>query len=251
MSIERISKNEFNSLEIDKMGFLPEKSWFKSSEVTVAGTVIRDPWDKDWSYVVLAKEEDGVYRYIQGEVSLSSEAEAEEKITLALSKLEVNESFEEKLFTEKVEPELNEFNIVISNIDDEIKRHLKNNPEKLYELSPRKFEELIASILQDLGFDVKLTQATRDGGRDIIAYIRNSVCSYLTHIECKRYGPKNKVGVGIIREVIGVHQLRKATKSLIVTTSFFSKDAINEAKVMENQLDLKDFNDIKIWLGQY
>ena len=75
--------------------------------------------------------------------------------------------------------------------------------------------------------------------------------SYLTYIECKRYAADNKVGVGIVREVIGVHHIRKPTKSIIVTTSFFSKDAIKEAEAMESQLDLKDFTDIKAWLQRY
>ena len=193
MSIHRISREEFDSLDIDKMGFFPEKSWFKSNGIDIAGTVIRDPFDKDWSYVIVAKEEDGLYRYINGEVSL----------------------------------------------------------EKMYDLSPRKFEELVAAILKDMGFDVELTKATRDGGRDIIAHIRNSVCSYLTHIECKKYAPENKIGVGIIREVMGVHHLRQATKSIIVTTGFFSKDAIKEAEVVENHLALRDFNNLKEWLQRY
>jgi len=116
---------------------------------------------------------------------------------------------------------------------------------------PRKFEELIASILEDFGFDINLTKATRDGGSDIIARIKNSVCSFLTLVECKRYAPDNKVGVGIVREVIGVHSIKQASKSIIVTTSFFSKDAQEVAKKMENQIDLKDFEDLKIWLNQY
>lgn len=125
----------------------------------------------------------------------------------------------------------NEAQAVITTIDEQIKTYLKKNPEKMYDLSPRKFEELVADILKDMGFDVELTKATRDGGRDIIAHITNSVCSYLTHIECKKYAPENKVGVSIIREVMGVHQIRNATKSIIVTTGFFSKDAIKDGSI--------------------
>ena len=251
MSIRQVSQQEFDSLNIDRLASFPEKSWFRSSEIDIAGTVIEDPFDKDWSYVVLAKEEDDVYRYIEGEVSIPHQDDAEAKIFIAMSVIEERGTFEEEFYIEPADHSPAESRVVISTIDDEIKKYLKNNPEKLYDLAPRKFEELVASILKDLGFDVELTKATRDGGRDIIAYVRNAVCSYLTHIECKRYGPDNKIGVGIIREVIGVHQIRKATKSIIVTTSFFSDDAIKEAKAMENQLDLKDFNSLKEWLQRY
>lgn len=251
MSINEISREEFDSLGVERHGFFPERAWFRSTELDLAGTVILDPFDKDWSYVLVAKDEDGTYRYIEGEVSLPSHQNAEEKLLMSATRIELAGAFREELYTEPEPAAQDESALIITSIDDEVKKYLKRHPERLYELSPRKFEELVASILKDMGFDVELTQATRDGGRDIIAHVRNAVCSYLTHIECKRYAADNKVGVGIIREVIGVHHIRKATKSIIVTTSFFSSDAVKEAERMENQLDLKDFTDIKAWLQRY
>jgi len=236
MSLVEISREEFDSLNIERMGMFPERAWYRSNELDIAATVIRDPIDKDWSYVLLSKDEDGVYRYMEGEVSLASQQEAESKVYGASLRLEVEGAFKEELYSEPAADQGKEPDLFVTTIDDEIKKYLKNHPTKLYELSPRKFEELVASILKDMGFDVELTQATRDGGRDIIAHVRTAVCSYLTHIECKRYAPDNKVGVGIIREVVGVHNIRKATKSVIVTTSFFSSDAKKEAEMMENQL---------------
>ncbi|MGC4076403.1 MAG: restriction endonuclease [Rubrivivax sp.] len=251
MSFIEITREEFDSLDIGRTNFFPERAWYCSTDIDIAGTVIRDPYDKDWSYALLAKDEEGIYRYIDGEVSLPSQQEAESKLYLKAIKVEVSGAFQEELYSGPAQEQQEESIPFISTIDDEIKKYFKKHPEKLYEISPRKFEELVASILKDLGFDVELTQATRDGGRDIIAHVRNAVCSFLTHIECKRYAPENKVGVGIIREVAGVHHIRKATKSIIVTTSFFSNDAIKEAQMMENQLDLKDFNDLKLWLQRY
>lgn len=251
MSIHHISESEFRSLNVDSLGMFPEKAWLKSSKLDLAGTIIRDPIDKDWSYVVLAKDEDGIYRYIKGDVSLPTIDNAEENIISLMSEMEISETFKEELYlppTELIEVEEKE---IVTSIDEQIKIYLRRNPEKLYDLSPRKFEELVASILKDMGFDVELTKATRDGGRDIIAYIKNEVCSYLTHVECKKYAADPKIGVGIIREVMGVHNLRQATKSIIVTTSYFSRDAIREAQMVKNQLDLKDFDDLKTWLSKY
>lgn len=45
---------------------------------------------------------------------------------------------------------------------------LKNNPLYVYQLSPREFEEVVAELFKAKGYEVKLTPATRDGGRDII-----------------------------------------------------------------------------------
>lgn len=251
MSIHRISREEFEALNIEKLGFFPEKSWFKSSEINIAGTVIKDPIDKDWSYVIVAEEEDGAYRYIKGEVDFHTQEEAEEKIYSAMLALNSSGLLREELYAESQAELPNDAFTTITTIDDQIKTFFKKNPEKLHDLSPRKFEELVASILKDMGFGVELTKATRDGGRDIIAHIKNAVCSYLTYFECKKYAPDNKVGVDIIRQVVGVHHLRKATKSIVVTTGFFSRDAVNEAKLAENYLELKDFNTLKDWLQRY
>ncbi len=251
MSILKISQEEFDYLGIERVGFFPERAWFKSTALDIAGTVIRDPIDNDWSYVLVAKEEDGIYRYLSGEVSISTQQEAESKLYASAHHIEKNGTFQENLYRKSEIEKENDLTLIVTSVDDEVKKYLKKNPQKLYELSPRKFEELVASILKDLGFEVELTQATRDGGRDIIAHVRNAVSSYLTYIECKRYAADNKVGVGIVREVIGVHHIHKPTKSIIVTTSFFSKEAIKEAELMESQLDLRDFNDIKTWLQRY
>jgi HJR/Mrr/RecB family endonuclease len=251
MSIIEISRDEFDSLGVERYGFFPERAWFKSTELDLAGTIVQYPVDKDWSYALVAKDEDGVYRYIVGEVSLPTQQDAESKLYASAIRVELAGAFEEEIYVEPESAENEKSALIVTSIDDEVKKYLKKHPQKLYELSPRKFVELVASILKDLGFEVELTQATRDGGRDIIAHVRNAVSSYLTYIECKRYAADNKVGVGIVREVIGIHHIRRPTKSIIVTTSFFSKDAVKEAEKMESQLDLRDFNDIKAWLQRY
>lgn len=150
---------------------------------------------------------------------------------------------------EKEESEIVQVQPIILDINQEIINYLNKHPNFIYDISSRKFEELIAHILKRFGFDVELTKATRDGGRDILAYIKNSVCSYLTFVECKHFSPDNPVGVGIVRSVYGVQQIHRANKSLIVTSSHFTKDAIELTKPIANELELKDHNDIKIWLN--
>lgn len=256
MAIDSISLEEFDSFNPARgpmIGiFIHEKGWFADTNRNIIGTLTLDQTDKDWGYAILARHEDGRYRWMEGEVSIESRDKAGAEIVSTMERMERTDQAEEALFnaTEPADSEP-DGSILVTDINTELKQYLNKHPEKLYDLSPRKFEELIASILEDLGFDVELTQATRDGGSDIIAYIRNAVCEYLTLVECKKYAPENKVGVGIIRQVTGVHHIKRATKSLIVTTSYFSPDAIKEAKAFENQLDLKDYEAIKDWLRKY
>lgn len=254
MKIVAISEEEFNNYNLDRhkglRPFFEEHYWFKTNNENLLGTVVFDKSDRDWAYMILAKESDDIYRAFEFKVSLLEE-EAKLLLKINMEALSSVDKIEQKLYENDCSPISEPNKLIIADINDELKKFFKKNPEKLYDLDPRKFEELIASILQDLGFDIELTKATRDGGRDIIASIRTKLTTFLTYVECKRYGPEKKISAGLVREVIGVHSIHKPAKSIIVTTSFFTKDAIKEAKTFENQLSLKDYNDIKQWLQNY
>lgn len=127
-----------------------------------------------------------------------------------------------------------------------------NNPAILYDLDPRKFEELIAHIFSLHGFSVQLTKQTRDGGRDIIAIRSDLEIKSKYIIECKRYALNNPVGVGLVRSLCGVQTQEGANKAVLVTTSRFTQDARSFAtskNTTEWSVDLKDFEDICQWIG--
>jgi len=63
---------------------------------------------------------------------------------------------------------------------------LKKQPKDIFTLSPRKYEELVAELMRDMGYEVTLTKATRDGGKDILASIRTEVGDLLCLVEAKR-----------------------------------------------------------------
>lgn len=249
---KEISKEIFYSHNVLKNSLASaireESNWFEDNENNLLGTIFFDKFDKDWGYVILALDSDGGYRAIEEvNASLESEEHAEHELIMKMVDLGVKGEVKEELYRQEV----NELNVSVTDINEELKKYFKKYPEKLYDLSSRKFEELVASILQDFGFRVELTKSTRDGGSDIIASIKNAITSFLLLVECKKYSQDNKVGVGIIREVAGVHTLRQPSKSIIVTTSFFTNDAIKEAHFFKEQLELKDYNALKGWLNRY
>jgi restriction system protein len=149
-----------------------------------------------------------------------------------------------------------ELNIVTShakiwcpNVESEMISFFRRNPEQLYSMTPRKFEELVAAIFKNNGFSVELTPETRDGGIDIIAVHKSILTGETVHfVECKRYAPENKVGIGIVQRLLGTVSQKRANKGVIVTTSFFTREAETVAKETENILSLKDYNDILGWL---
>jgi hypothetical protein len=133
----------------------------------------------------------------------------------------------------------------------EIKAYFARHPERLYHLDPRMFEVLVADILKDLGFDTELTSLTRDGGRDIYAYVRTAVTSFLMFVECKRWSPQRKVGIEVVQRIYGAAKAGGADKSMIVTTSFFTKSALLEQRKISTELVLADYRTVKAWLSNY
>ena len=142
--------------------------------------------------------------------------------------------------------------ILFANIEIEILAYFGRHPELLYSLPPRKFEELVASVLHNNGFDVELTPETRDGGVDIFAVQKNGFAGNTLHlVECKKYRPENKVGIGFVQRMIGVVEQHRATQGIIVTTSSFSKDAQVCALSSQHRLSLNDYADVSKWLAAF
>lgn len=157
----------------------------------------------------------------------------------------------ESLYTHKGKELPASTQCLIVGIREEIKKFFSKHPEKLHKVSPRFFEQLVAEILKDMGFDVELTKATRDGGVDIYAYLRHEVGSFLTLVECKKLHPEHPVGIEVVQRLYGIQQTKQANKSMIVTTSFFSAPAKKEAELHSGLLELKDYGDLKNWLKHY
>lgn len=112
----------------------------------------------------------------------------------------------------------------------------------VYSLTPSEFEYMVAQVFMNQGYHVNVTQKTRDGGADIIATKNIGGLNYMLLIECKRYIPNNKVGVGLIRSLRGVQADRRVNKAVLVTSSTFTRDARKFAENQESLISLIDIN---------
>jgi len=136
-------------------------------------------------------------------------------------------------------------------INAELIQHLAKYPHYMRTMDPRKFEELIAELLRAKGYEVEVTRTTRDGGLDIIAIKRSDLGAALTLVECKRYAETNKVGVDIVRGLYGVVEAQRATRGLIATTSYFTKDAQAFRDQNQYRLSLADFDMLTKFLREW
>ncbi|HAB17982.1 MAG TPA: restriction endonuclease [Verrucomicrobiota bacterium] len=138
---------------------------------------------------------------------------------------------------------------IVTAFSRDLADYLLRNPQSLYALAPRHFEEFIAHMLERRGFQVELTLPTRDKGRDIIA-IRSRTKPVKLLIECKRYHPENKVGIDIVQRLYGVVMDEGATQGIVATTSYFTGDAMVFLRRHPRKLDPKDFPRLVKWLQE-
>jgi Restriction endonuclease len=141
---------------------------------------------------------------------------------------------------------------VLNEISSELMLDLKNNPGRLHNVSSRDFEKIVAELLASMGWSVDLTPATRDGGYDIFAVRRDLAgIPYNYIVECKRFAPHRKIGVGLIRELYGAQAaLEKGANLLLATTSFFTRGA-KKFESSRYDLTLRDYEGILEWINAY
>jgi restriction endonuclease Mrr len=128
---------------------------------------------------------------------------------------------------------------------------LQKSPQSVHELTPRQYEELLADLLDDMGYEVELTPATRDGGKDIMAYMNTAHGKILCLVEAKKYRSDRTVGVSLVRELFGTLADANATSAMLVTTSSFSPDAKAFQQRHEYKLALRDYGNVVDWIDRY
>lgn len=133
------------------------------------------------------------------------------------------------------------WDLVVTEVDEELIRRLATNSKLLYELAPRKFEELVAELYRRRGYEATLTPASGDGGVDIWVVRKDELGSSLVAVQCKRHAPDHKVGVALVRELTGTLYDSKAGSAVLMTTSFFTRGAREFEHRHQYRLALHDY----------
>jgi restriction system protein len=99
---------------------------------------------------------------------------------------------------------------------------LKDDPNLAFQISPEKWEEIVAGAYHKAGFDeVTLTPRSGDYGRDVIA-IKRGIGRVRIIDQVKAFRPSHLVTANDVRALMGVLQLDGASKGFITTTSDFA-----------------------------
>ncbi|MEP6822048.1 MAG: restriction endonuclease [Chthoniobacterales bacterium] len=215
----------------------------------------------------LARSENGIIRDVVRRMALeTNQAPSQRKMTVAKLIAEGDRDKETQAIIERksrsalrATPEEmakslpdNTLAVELREVSAELIRWLARHPDHMHQLQPRKFEEVVAEIIRDMGHEVHLQKQTRDGGRDIRVIMKTPFGNLLVLVECKRWAPNNPVSVDVVRSFL--HVIRdgdKANVGIIATTARFSSDAKREARKFEWLLKLKDWEQIREWASHY
>ncbi|MEV5704490.1 restriction endonuclease [Actinoallomurus sp. NPDC052274] len=98
---------------------------------------------------------------------------------------------------------------------------LDSRPD-LLDMKPNEFEHFTRQLFETMGMKSWVTQASKDDGVDAVAINEDPVFGGLCVIQAKRYsGPVN---VEAVRALAGVMEDKHATKGIMITTSWVTKD---------------------------
>lgn len=107
-----------------------------------------------------------------------------------------------------------------------------NSTTNLAEMDWNDFEQLVRQLFTKIfskdGCEVHVTQASRDGGVDAIAFDEDPIRGGKFVIQAKRYN--NVVPVSAVRDLYGTMISEGATKGILVTTSYYGNDSRTFAK---------------------
>lgn len=119
--------------------------------------------------------------------------------------------------------------------------------ENLLETEPQGFEVLLSELFSSMGYRAELTQYSRDRGIDILISIEKFGLSHTWIVQAKRYSAP--VGVKEVREYSSLRDRDRVDGVIIVTTSSFTKEGMQEAA--EHNVKLIDGNLLVGMLNHY
>ncbi|MCW0080577.1 restriction endonuclease [Burkholderia pseudomallei] len=124
-------------------------------------------------------------------------------------------------------------------LEDEIKAHLFGRGSSTAWAA---LEDATKGVFREFGYDARVTARSKDGGIDVIVDHddHGEVYAQVKHT-------KNKVGVRILRELIGTMVINGATNSLLVTSSRFTRGVTQEQALAAQRgfvVELVDGNEL-------
>ncbi len=105
----------------------------------------------------------------------------------------------------------------------------------------RDLERIIATALDGIGFDVKLTEPSKDGGKDVIAECILYGHSFTYFLEIKHWRSGKRVAADVIYDFVEVNAIEMTDGGLVLSSSGFTHEVYSQlAEVVRRGIVLGD-----------
>lgn len=122
-------------------------------------------------------------------------------------------------------------------LDEELQKELL---DRILEQTPSFFERLVVNLLSQMGYGSEGTLAkaigkSGDGGIDGIIH-QDRLGLDAVYIQAKRYDRQNQIGRPELQAFVGSLAGHQSSKGVFVTTSYFSKPALDYLKTIQTRI---------------
>jgi hypothetical protein len=159
------------------------------------------------------------------EFSLSG-IESANKSPILLELLDINSL---KTWISRIEVENNigkvEVEEIIKIVSKRFIELIAKDPENLEKIEWRDLERIVAELFEGIGFFVKLTPPSKDGGKDIILNCTNNFTKNSYIVEIKHWRSATKVGQDSVKDFLKVICSERRNSGLFLSTYGFTKNA--------------------------
>lgn len=130
-----------------------------------------------------------------------------------------------------------------------ILQKIDRNPNQINALSQEQFEYLVAELFEEKGYRVNLTNEIANDGRKLITLENSIFNNFMIYADCKKQSLDDTIGVKVIKELYGTVTADKATAGMVITSSYFSEDALNFTESIKHQMTLVDYVKLNQWMN--
>lgn len=122
-------------------------------------------------------------------------------------------------------------------LDEDLQRELL---DRILDQSPSFFERLVVTLLSNMGYGSEGTLAkaigkSGDGGIDGVIH-QDKLGLDVVYIQAKRYDTQNQIGRPELQAFVGSLAGHQSTKGVFVTTSYFSRPALEYLKTIQTRI---------------
>lgn len=140
---------------------------------------------------------------------------------------------------------LNPIEQIFRRATHEMIEQIAANPDLVYSLEWRDLERVIAQVFEEIGFSVRLTKASQDGGKDIVLYFLSGGTRDRQeyYVEVKHWRRGARVSARTVNRLVEISVRDGASGSVFLSTSGFST-GVGEYSISETGPFLGDLSTI-------